>query len=152
MKVEDQPFEDVSPFKNGDFPLSCDFSGGLRGNFRKKHVRYRTPYFQWWRKSFQLSTSLWEHQVSPHKAPPISRCVALEHLEIGCFWQRPKCLDKWTFPRTWLAYRTIGRGRMYILYIYIPESSKCVKFVPCHPKKTYQKAETLHIWKIQVYV
>ena len=33
----------------------------------------------------------------------------------------------------------------------IPRSSKCVKFVPKFTQKTYQKAEILHIWKIQVY-
>ena len=37
------------------------------------------------------------------------------------------------------------------IYIYIPGSSKCVKFVPFSPTKRYKKAEILHIWKIQVY-
>ena len=29
MTMIKQPFEDVSPIKNGDFPMSCEFSGGL---------------------------------------------------------------------------------------------------------------------------
>ena len=33
----------------------------------------------------------------------------------------------------------------------IPGSSKCVKFLPFHPK-TNQKAEILHIRRIQVYI
>ena len=27
MTMEDQPFEDIFPIENGDFPLSCSFSG-----------------------------------------------------------------------------------------------------------------------------
>ena len=29
MTMETQPFEDVSPIKHGDFPLSCYFLGGI---------------------------------------------------------------------------------------------------------------------------
>ena len=28
MKIENKVFKNVSPIKNGDFPLSCQFSGG----------------------------------------------------------------------------------------------------------------------------
>ena len=36
---------------------------------------------------------------------------------------------------------------IYIYILYIPGSSKCVKNVPFHLKKTTKKADILHIWK-----
>ena len=55
-------------------------------------------------------------------------------------WKKSLCLN--VFPQILLVNWWIETS--------IPGSSKCVKFVPFH-EKNYQKEESLHISKIQVY-
>ena len=59
-------------------------------------------------------------------------------------------MDGWnTILSFWGVKRPIFRGKLAVSFTE-PGSSFCVKFVPKITRKTYQKAEFLHIWKIQV--
>ena len=62
------------------------------------------------------------------------------------WWWKVECI---VFSWTMVEYSACIYVYLYIYtHVHIPGSSQCGLFT----KKTYQKAETLHIWKIQVYL